>query len=179
MINSFHAASVITLSLEGPSTGAGGTAANPQETFALHFPSLQHLILMNIALHKLDLNVFARGFPGIQRLTCQVDIIDIGQQCNIQRILSDMCFTGGDWERWPQVQVLAASATRCLLGPVELSSMVSMLQDRGSRIRKLLLPAYLVAEADQAEVDGMGRLRELVEVEDYYLDWPRPFAICL
>ena len=55
----------------------------------------------------------------------------------------------------------------------QLDSQVAALQEAGIPLRKLLLPPALVAHVGG---DMMARVGELVEVDDFRLDWPTPFA---
>lgn len=184
IIHSFHAASLITLSLDGWDNGAHSSLEEPLET---HFPSLEHLIIVEIMPGLPDLGQLARKYPDVTWLTCQV-ATGITGHCDIVHILTSLRIgtrhdgdtestPSANRERWPKLKVLAVSETNTSLDTVEICNMLSILQHNGERsgLRKLLLPKSLLAQTD---ADAMGKLREVVEVEDYSADWPTHLAHC-
>ncbi|KZP28477.1 hypothetical protein FIBSPDRAFT_995297 [Athelia psychrophila] len=188
IIHSFQAESLITLSLDGWDLSGEDDAL--EDALELYFPTLEHLILLNVTRGYPDRDLFAQRFPNIKRLTCQcmspweMDHVAGDMSCDVIDIMTPICFGTqfdagtesspiNDWERWPKLQVLAVSCTDVAMDIEGLYSMISMLKDMVHGIRKLLLPKYV---CERANKDAMRKLRELVEVEDYSLDWPTPFA---
>lgn len=178
VIQSFQATSLIALSLDGLDRAGGrGAFGNKLE---LNFPSLDHLILLNIrrGLVGLDVLRVVQRFPGINRLTCQV--VTGARKLDIVDILYTICFgtdedpAGTGWERQPKLRVLAVLATHVLSDTAEVVSLCGTLSEKCG-LQKLMLPKCVFT---QMGADAMGKLRELVEVEDYWLDWPTPFAQC-
>lgn len=173
MVHSIQASSLIALSLGGWDIEEDYTAGDQMES---HFPSLEHLIIIK---DLPDLDVFARSFPRIKRLTCdgRLDIDHLlthmraGAQCDDENDAS----VSDDWNIWPALQVIAVSASHGSSNPTEFiwPNMLSKLKSGDHPLRKLLLPK---AELDQAEVDALVELRKLVEVEDFSVNWPNPFA---
>lgn len=188
IIHSVHAASLIAMSLDGwDSTDPDGEFTTLQNDLELHFPSLDHLILSNIPQGHSDVDVFARKFPDITRLTCEVSEYAY-PYCDIVRVLTSICFgtqydeqneplaPSDKRERWPKLRVLAVSVPASLMWvPVELRRMVSALRCRDSRPRKLLLPKAFISRTG---ADVIGELKGMVEIGDYILDWPTAFARC-
>ncbi|KZP28478.1 hypothetical protein FIBSPDRAFT_259425 [Athelia psychrophila] len=170
MIHSFQAISLTTLSLGG--WDARGEVEG-EDALELHFPSLEHLILLDITKDLPDLDTSARRFPDISRLTCQV-ANSTQHYDDIDDILKHVCFDPRhERDRWSKLRVLAISATYIPFNAVAICNMASVLQE--SEINKLMLPKFLFA---RAEADAMGKLKEAVEVVDYSLDWPAPFTQC-
>lgn len=182
IIRSFQAVSLTTLSLNG----WNNRDPDPYDvSLELEFPSLDHLILLDIAKDPLNLDFFARRFPHIQRLTCQVDTqawysgvghiltrlapTSFGTGCEEEVGLSLI----DNWERWPKLWVLAVSSPNSPLTVVDPCNVIAMLQYGKSSIRKLMLPKSLFAKTDASVLK---RIKGLVELEDYSLDWPRPFV---
>ncbi|KAF7986261.1 hypothetical protein HWV62_35172 [Athelia sp. TMB] len=174
---SFRAASLVTLSLEGWVKYYHTDLESQSE---MRFPLLEHLILTNIKTSWPYLDTYAMRFPGIRRLTCQVHPEARG--CDLAYVLQPVHYKAqvrasrrspspfDGWERWFNLEVIAVSATDTPLDHA-LYDMVSTVKT-ALPLRKLLLPGVLCAQAD---ADLMARLRALVQVEDYRLDWPTPF----
>ncbi|KAF7986269.1 hypothetical protein HWV62_35188 [Athelia sp. TMB] len=176
---SFIAENLLVLSLEGWDGQELEIGVEDQST--LRFPSLEHLILTQIKLRLPWLDAYARRFPDIKRLTCQVH--PESERCGIEYVLFPMCFTQNhesivddgppevdEWNRWPNLEVIATSATDTPLHPgicLKLSVVKSC-----RPLRKLMLPDTLCA---QAGADIMAQLREYIQVESFSLDWPMPF----
>ncbi|KAF7970817.1 hypothetical protein HWV62_22832 [Athelia sp. TMB] len=181
-IQRFRAASVTTLSIDcarRPLGGIGFTLEVPPQTA---FPSLQHLLLVNIKEHSLNLDATAHIFPDIKRLTCQgadpdFEVGHVLAAMGAHANKGDLASTADVSLHWSKLHSIAAS------GPDEplhagtpdsqLDSQVAALQAAGIPVRKLLLPQSLVAHVGG---DMMARVGELVEVEDFRLDWPTSFA---
>ncbi|KZP12746.1 hypothetical protein FIBSPDRAFT_961191 [Athelia psychrophila] len=173
VIHTIHATSLTALSLSG--WGCDGLELNlsGEEGLESHFPSLLHLILGNITRKVPDLEVVARRFPGIERLTCQVSPKG-GLFCDIDHILATIdTGSSGDSLRWPKLHTVAVSATGTPLDVIALHHKINMMRDAGHPLRTLKLPRSLFI---QARTKAMGYLRKIVEVEDFSLDWPTPFA---
>ncbi|KZP03272.1 hypothetical protein FIBSPDRAFT_941602 [Athelia psychrophila] len=133
IIHSFHAASLITLALGG--WGAGGEVEG-EDNLELHFPSLEHLILLDITKDLPDLDAFARRFPDISRLTCQV-ANSTQHYDDIDDILSHVCFDPQhERDRWSKLRVLAISATYIPFNAVAICNTASVFQE--SMINKLI-----------------------------------------
>ncbi|KAF7984625.1 hypothetical protein HWV62_12845 [Athelia sp. TMB] len=177
----FTAENLLVLSLEG---WDGQEYDLDMEDQSIHFPSLEHLILTEININRPFLDAYAERFPDITQLTCQVQPDARG--CDIDYILTPICFGtqkydhpegvdgipdfDEDLDRWPNLEVIAVSATDTPLGPM-LNNMISIAK-LGRPLRKLMLPDALCA---QAGADAMAQPKELVQVEDYSFDWPMPF----
>ena len=178
VIESFRAVSVTTLSIDC-SYRRCDMDFTLEEPPQVAFPSLKHLILVNIEMNPLKLDAVAHRFPEIERLTCQ----GFGPDFGIGRVLAAMgpqpiegnpALAADVSLHWPKLHTIAVSGSaiaRNIPDP-KLNSQVSALQETGIPIRKLMLPPALVAHASG---DLMASLRKLVEVEDFRLDWPRPF----
>ncbi|KZP13708.1 hypothetical protein FIBSPDRAFT_868984 [Athelia psychrophila] len=173
MIQSTHAASLITLSLGGWDTEEDSPIGDQMES---RFPSLEHLI---IAKDLEDLDVFARSFPGIKHLTCDGHL-------DINHLLTHMCASaqcddgndisvGDEWNIWPALQVIAVSESYGLSNPTEFirPNVISKVKSGDHPLRKLMLARD---EFDWADVDEMVDLRKLVEVGDFSVNWPNPFG---
>ncbi|KAF7982982.1 hypothetical protein HWV62_24582 [Athelia sp. TMB] len=181
-IQRFRAASVTTLSIDcarRPLGDIGFTLEAPPQNA---FPSLQHLILLNIKERSPNLDATAHIFPNIKRLTCQgadpgFEVGHVLAAMGAHAIEGNVASTTGVSLHWPKLHSIAAS------GPDEplhagtpdsqLDSQVAALQAAGIPVRKLLLPQSLVAHVGE---DMMVKVGELVEVEDFRLDWPTSFA---
>ncbi|KZP32208.1 hypothetical protein FIBSPDRAFT_848577, partial [Athelia psychrophila] len=115
-----------------------------------HFPSLQHLILTNIASNVRHLAALARAFPDIEQLT-----LDPGKTASllvIDLILIIFLYGADDGNvaendvhsgpLWPKVQTIALSTSTVWTSAMgfERKSMILQLQAAGNPIRKLLLP---------------------------------------
>lgn len=77
------------------------------------------------------------------------------------------------WVRWPELRILAVSATDVPSNTAVLCNMITKLELGEYRIRNLMPPKCLFGHAG---TDAKGKFREVVEVEDCSLDWPTPFA---
>ena len=186
-IQLFRASSLTTLSINCLGFfGDMGFTFDPDRSPQTCFPALQHLILVNVepSPFKLILDGVAHTFPDIERLTWQGCQPEFG----IGNILTAMGTRRGDgdnvWEsaarapgltlHWPKLQTIAVSGPGAApdIPCLELDSLVFELQQAGIPIQKLMLPQSEIARAGG---EMMGRVRNLVEVEDFRLDWPTPF----
>ncbi|KZP32369.1 hypothetical protein FIBSPDRAFT_516704 [Athelia psychrophila] len=198
VIHSIHAESLTTLFIKGRDGGIPEVNLFSEEEeleYSHCFPSLQHLILRNISPYASDLRGAARRFPGIERLTCQARALPYQPTSDIYcrfitqirprspfSDLEDEEENGGggniappsDHKCWPKLHTIAMTAynDRHRLNVVDLHLEVSRLQRAGHLIRKLELPHDMCL---RASAQAMARLREVVEVEDFSMDWPTPF----
>ncbi|KZP28833.1 hypothetical protein FIBSPDRAFT_927266 [Athelia psychrophila] len=142
-------------------------------TYERHFPSLQHLVLADIARDSVgDLMMFARAFPCIQRLTFKPGFYS---STFLHKILGG--FIGGEGDTiqnsaqserlWPKLHSIAMSTSKEHLDVTSLNNTILKLQAAGHPIRKLMLP--------QEVHPAMVEMRGSVELEDFYVDWPTPF----
>ncbi|KZP21132.1 hypothetical protein FIBSPDRAFT_931776 [Athelia psychrophila] len=174
-ILTIHAASLTTLSLSGWDDCAPELDLSSEEALESHFPALQHLILAigNTTNTSPDLEVIARRFPEIERLTCQV-LPHSGLCYGIDHILTaiDAGSSGDNSLRWPKLHTVAVSGSRTPLDAAALHYKIYVMRDAGHPLRKLKLPESLLALAG---TKAMGYLRTIVDVEDFSIDWPTPF----
>ncbi|KAF7978997.1 hypothetical protein HWV62_43948 [Athelia sp. TMB] len=187
VIQRFEAVSVTTLSVNYPKSSRSSDFAL-EGSLQANFPSLKHLILTSAEMRPSQLVSVSHKFSHIERLTCRVfdPVFDIG---NVLDAI-DAYFSLGDGYsgsleladaasisiHWPKLHTIAASgldpAIRDLPLDPRWDAQVSVLQAAGIPIRKLMLPPILVAQTGE---ECMAKLRELVEVKDFSLDWPTPF----
>ncbi|KZP32344.1 hypothetical protein FIBSPDRAFT_848762 [Athelia psychrophila] len=197
VIRLIHAESLTTLWINGWDCGAPTLNLFLEEELECShcFPSLQHLILRDISPDTSDLRGAARRFPGIERLTCHARASPFNPMSNIYshvisqiaarppyRDLDEEEENEGDGniaapirhKGWPKLHTIAMTATndKQPLNVVELHDVISHLKGAGHPIRKLKLPHDLCLRAG---AQAMARLREVVEVEDFNMDWPTPF----
>ncbi|KAF7976861.1 hypothetical protein HWV62_5580 [Athelia sp. TMB] len=172
-INSIHATSLTTLSLPGPEFREPRLAGD--EELTSHFPSLRHLIFTNHVGESPNVGVIARRFPNITRLTYQVSEINayinnIGHFLDAISLVSEATETSGGLPTtlWPQLDTIAVSALHETNDALQLYEKISRLQGAGIQIRKLKLPNAFFAQSTEA----VERLRQIVELERYSLDWP-------
>ncbi|KZP12743.1 hypothetical protein FIBSPDRAFT_1049907 [Athelia psychrophila] len=174
-IITIHAASLTTLSLSGWDDCAPELDLSSEEALESHFPALQHLILAigNTTNTSPDLEVIARRFPEIERLTCQV-LPNSGLCYGIDHILAtiDAGSSGDGSLRWPKLHTVAVSGSRTPLDAAALHYKIYVMRDAGHPLRQLKLPKSLFVRAG---AKAMGYLRTIVDVEDFSLDWPTPF----
>lgn len=71
--------------------------------------------------------------------------------------------------RWPNLHTIAVLTSNARLDVKTLFYKISMLQDAGHPFRKLKLPKHFFSPVD------MAYLRQIIEVDDFSLDWPMPF----
>ncbi|KAF7986267.1 hypothetical protein HWV62_35184 [Athelia sp. TMB] len=177
---SLVASNLLVLSLE---RWDGQEHAFGMEDQSTHrFPSLEHLILTGIDINTPYLDAYAKRFPDIKRLTCQVH--PQFNHCGLDYILQPICLgiqryapsevndppnLDDGWDRWPNLEVIALSATDSPSNPT-LYTMIKMVK-RGRPLRKLMLPDTW--RTDHA--DDMAVLGNIIQVEGYSLDWPTPF----
>ncbi|KZP21135.1 hypothetical protein FIBSPDRAFT_1044309 [Athelia psychrophila] len=175
VIHTIHATSLTTLSLALWGYGGPGLNLSSEEDLESHFPALQHLILEHIIQQAPDLEMVARMFPGIERLTCNWSTSRENELfCDIDRILATIdTGSSGDSLRWPKLHTVAVSAPGMPLDVGALHHKISMMRDAGHPLRKLKLPKSLFV---QTGAKAIGHLRQIVDVEDFSLDWPTPFA---
>ncbi|KZP12706.1 hypothetical protein FIBSPDRAFT_152179 [Athelia psychrophila] len=171
VIRIIHATSLTALSLLGWDYDVPGLNLALQD-LEPHFPALQHLILGGITNQAPDLEVVASRFPGIERLTCQIS--QKKGLCGIDHILATIdTGSSGDSLRWPKLHTVAVSGSGIPLDVGALHYKISMMRDAGHPLRSLKLRKSLLIEAG---AKAMGHLRQIVDVEDFSLDWPTPFA---
>lgn len=186
LMNAIQAPSVTTLSLKGR-----GTIGALEQKMESYFPSVQHLILLDMESYEPDLLVIAAGFPGIERLTCQIarnfnsgvlDLLDM-----LDTIIAVPKCDGTKntirygLQQWPKLHTVAVGTAEKTL-PYELLYDTTQLaalhreifisQQAGHPIQKLKLPETVL---DQMDAVGAAALREIVKVENFSLDWPTPF----
>ncbi|KZP27603.1 hypothetical protein FIBSPDRAFT_948519 [Athelia psychrophila] len=83
---------------------------------------------------------------------------------------------GGDsngGRRWGNLQSIAVSTSQPAFNPSRLQEMILKLQGAGHPIRKLMLPKPSIA---QMGAEDTAKLRSIVELEDFSVDWPTPFG---
>ncbi|KZP08944.1 hypothetical protein FIBSPDRAFT_938733 [Athelia psychrophila] len=125
-----------------------------------------------------DLRVVALRFPGIERLTCHAQESLNPATSDIYHVIThigDDENDGGDVtsrQRWPKLHTIAVTASDTPLDVMTLHDKISRLQEGGHPIRKLKLPNHL---CQMAGAESMAHLRELIEVDDFSMDWPTPF----
>ncbi|KZP27637.1 hypothetical protein FIBSPDRAFT_928126 [Athelia psychrophila] len=185
LISCVQAASVTTLSL----AAWGGVDVEDQLNLAddleLHFPSLKHLILAKVVvLDHVQVDMFARRFPDIERLTCWSECLAI---CDIDKVIIAIVRGNADNEvgvgvgggaRWPQLRTIAVSTPELEehYNASALESMIQKLQDviqcwknAGHGIRKLILPISI----SRTGTEAMTELGKIVEIGQYHVDWPQ------
>lgn len=166
-----HAASLTVLVLQGHSHVYG--------TPEVHFPSLRHLILLEVTQTVPGLRILSQ-FPTMQRLTCQAASWDHpSSQLGITDVLAALGLgpqEGGDTGHripCPQVHTVAVSTYHIPLDIVTLTAQLSTLRENGIPIRKLMLPQILLTQLD--DLEAIANLRKFVEIEDFKIDWSTPF----
>ncbi|KZP05095.1 hypothetical protein FIBSPDRAFT_940665 [Athelia psychrophila] len=152
-----------------------------------HFPSLQHLILNGgISKPIPNLDLIARVFPDIERLTCQVvqpDPRSSSDPCGIERIiavvvpLTSTAEDGGNNDsqtsrRWHSLKSIATSAEEPL-NAMALEDMLHKLKGVGHPLRELMLSEAVISQAGR---EAMGQLGQLIDIKGFHVDWPTPFA---
>ena len=172
-IQGFRAVSLTTLSIEcaGYSGDLGfSTQGSPQ----VSFPSLQHLILVNVKMQHSKLGSVGRIFPHIERLTFQgvnpcFEVGHVLTSMSARAIEENPDSTAEVSLLWPKLHTIAVSGPGlALTNPrLELDSQMSALQEAGVPIWRLMLPPNLVAHASG---DMVARMRKLVKVEEFSLD---------
>ncbi|KZP26790.1 hypothetical protein FIBSPDRAFT_886997 [Athelia psychrophila] len=156
LISILHAASLTTLSLTAWCTAA--LLVDFEDGLELHLPSLKHVILADGALRTTkELYTFARTFPDIERFSTE-HMRDFHLS-----IILDSC---------PTLQTIATSKFEQTDDTYNLHSVVRGFQEAGHPIRRLMLPETWFSEADAEDVV---ELREIIVMEEYYVDWPTPF----
>ncbi|KZP34749.1 hypothetical protein FIBSPDRAFT_924171 [Athelia psychrophila] len=141
-----------------------------------HFPSLQHLVLPNDTRSVTDIVAFARSFPNIGRLTFAPGQNDGHLLPHyLEHILGAIIRGDGASAAnnapsgilWPKLQSIALSTIADHSDVPGLKSTILQLQAAGHPLRKLLLPGK--------GYDPMAEVGEIIEIEEYYVDWPTPF----
>ncbi|KZP05086.1 hypothetical protein FIBSPDRAFT_1006366 [Athelia psychrophila] len=184
-IQNIRAPCVRTLSLTG-----WDAAEQPEFSDTMdigdHFPSLQHLILNGISKPIPNLDLIARIFPDIERLTCQVvqpDPRSSRDPCGIDHIvavvvpLTSTAEDGGNNDsqtsrRWHSLKSIAMSAEEPL-NAMALEDMLHKLKGVGHPLRELMLSEAVFSQAGR---EAMGQLGQLVDIKGFHVDWPTPFA---
>ncbi|KAF7969881.1 hypothetical protein HWV62_25673 [Athelia sp. TMB] len=184
IINSIHAKSMTALYLRRESFGQTRLAG--EENWASHFPSLQHLILAHSMRDLPNIGVIARRFPGVKRLTCH-GISWRSKTKHIGHVLDSIKWAarhdghGTDTSvspskqgrpaiLWPELDTIAMSAldeTNINIA-WHLYESIFKFHDAGYHIHKLKLPKTFFARPNE----GTERLKGIVDLEEYSLDWP-------
>lgn len=161
------------------------------------FPAIRHLIIRDVKYGQ-DFGDLARRFPGIERLTCQVDSSAMSaQQSDLHDVLASLLRLRTKEKRtklasgaedgngirtcgWPNLHTFATGLVRACYAHVQapagigevLSDAISIL-----KIRTLLLTGRFVSRVGSADGEVVMKLREAVEVGDFWWDddWPTPF----
>lgn len=176
-----QAPSLDTLSLSPARSDIKGRGALALIEYAnkLHFPALQHLILINAERISdlVDLIVLARAFPQIERLTVIPGCVAETDFYNSYFSIDAILYGPGNGEiaqtnaysgpLSPNLQRVAFSHIKGQLDIPRLQSTLLKLKAAGHPIRKLLLPQ--MAHPSVVEVEG------IVELEEFYVDWSTPF----
>ncbi|KZP28535.1 hypothetical protein FIBSPDRAFT_885776 [Athelia psychrophila] len=134
-----------------------------------------------------NLQVAARIFPGVERLTCQAGtsphqnpLIYDTHHIITQIALAIELRKGEDTSTshyglcWHKLHTLAVegSDNRGRSQVTVVHHEISVLQEAGHPIRKIKVPKAALVQVDaEAAVD----LREIVEMGEFWLDWPTPF----
>ncbi|KAF7971015.1 hypothetical protein HWV62_22287 [Athelia sp. TMB] len=144
----------------------------------INFPSLQHLVLTDISeVLCPDLSELSQTFPNIERLTWNVEegIIKSVEE-TLTYILRNIRGTG-ELMKWLHLHTIEISIAEGRLEPRHdgpaLSAAILELEQSNHLIRKLRLPAAFINSASQ---EDLASLRALVALEEFYDDWPTPFA---
>lgn len=144
----------------------------------VNFPSLQHLVLTDISeVLCPDLSELSQTFPNIERLTWNVEegIIKSVEE-TLTYILRNIRGTG-ELMKWLHLHTIEISIAEGRLEPRHdgpaLSAAILELEQSNHLIRKLRLPAAFINSASQ---EDLASLRALVALEEFYDDWPTPFA---
>ncbi|KZP25994.1 hypothetical protein FIBSPDRAFT_887668 [Athelia psychrophila] len=147
----------------------------------VHFPSLRHLILLQVTIAVPDFGILSQ-FPSIQRLTCQAATrSDQGCQVGIVEVLAALRpglhedEDTGHRIPCPQLHTVAVSAAYRPLDVLALKAQISTLRDNGIPIRKVMLPESSLTQPED-DLEAIAELRKFVEIEDFQIDWPTPFA---
>lgn len=170
-----HAVSLAVLSLQGL---CHSDTAVPE----LHFPSLQHLILLDVH-KKVPVLTILNQLPSIGRLTCvgsptsyhdnrSFGIDDFFAAIST-RTFDDRNTPAGYIFPCPQLHTLAVS-----ISPLEVNTLVSkilVLQEFGLPVGKLMLPKLLLAQTG-ARTQAMEKMGGFMEIEDFRVDWQTPFT---
>ncbi|KAF7976436.1 hypothetical protein HWV62_6865 [Athelia sp. TMB] len=178
-IRRFRAVSVTTLSIEcldRPGDIGFTLGGPPQDSF----PSLQHLILVNVQTDSLRLDATACIFPAIERLTCRgadpdFTVGHVLAAMGARTIQGNPAGATNVSLHWPKLRSIGASGRDAAdhIQDSQLDSQIVALQEAGIQLKTLLLPPAFVAQVGE---EMMARVGELIEVEDFRLDWPTPFA---
>ncbi|KZP34751.1 hypothetical protein FIBSPDRAFT_924173 [Athelia psychrophila] len=172
LLSCIQAENLVALSLP-MSTDKVPTTLNAH-AFEPHFPSLQHLLLNSGAHSVADLSAFAWSFPDIRRLTFEPAE---GANIDIHQLLGILIRGAGDGDTaennarsgllWPELQSIAFATSIEHLHVPRLKSTILQLQAAGHPISKLLLLEKVHA--------AMVEVGEIIEIEEYYVDWPTTF----
>ncbi|KAF7968834.1 hypothetical protein HWV62_29244 [Athelia sp. TMB] len=173
IIQNIHAPALQALSLAG--WGSDKPALDPSSLPTSHFPSLRHVIFLGYLASTLaELRSFGLTFPDIERLTFQAHLPpplgDIGDILStIVAPVPKVCAAAGESVMWQKLRSIAVST---VLEPFDgefLHGLIHDWQKSGHSLNKLFIPNTCVAQAD---VEGMKKLRELVDIEDFKDDLP-------
>ncbi|KZP04543.1 hypothetical protein FIBSPDRAFT_968042, partial [Athelia psychrophila] len=172
-----HAASLVALSLLTRDND-GEPVALDADTF--DFPTLQRLVLTNAADTVPDLATlvaFARNFPRIEHLTFEPGMGADPSLHDINHILCSILCGAGDNDRaehnahigplWPKLQSFAFSTSNEDFDAPKLKGTILKLRAADHPIRQLLVPRKVHP--------AMVELGEIIEIGDFYVDWPTPF----
>ncbi|KZP30244.1 hypothetical protein FIBSPDRAFT_982105 [Athelia psychrophila] len=168
-----HVASLTVLTLQG---------GNPIEQVPeVHFPSLRHLILLEVTKAVPGFSILSQ-FPSIQRLTCRAaarhnQSFQIGIADVLAALGPDPHEDGDTGHRipCPQLHTVAVSTAYKPLDVLAVTAQISTLRENGIPIRKLLLPESSLTQSSDGS-EAIAEFRTFVEIEDFQIDWPTPFA---
>ncbi|KZP17978.1 hypothetical protein FIBSPDRAFT_956723 [Athelia psychrophila] len=149
----------------------GGSITLNTHAFEPNFLTLQHLVLTNVARTVAEFAAFTRSFPNIGRLTFEPGENAPHSLHSVDRILGIIIANVANGGlMWSKLASIALGTSREYFSVAELGSTkatILQLQAAGHPIRRLLLP-----EKAHAAMVEMG---ELIEIEEYDVDWPRTF----
>lgn len=175
-IASIHAASLTSLSLKG--WNDEGASNEGSGSYGHQFPLLQHLTIIDAGPERPMLDDLANKFPDIEQLTCEIEDDEFG----IEDIIEDIVWSNHTKDHpnppphpcWPRLHTIATSSHNARLIPTRrLTNSIRTLQECGYPLRKLLLPTRLRAHRLIME------LKQVIEVEEFCDDRPRPFRKCM
>ncbi|KAF7973432.1 hypothetical protein HWV62_15118 [Athelia sp. TMB] len=162
-----HAASLKSLSLAGRLVEYD---TSPDMPTHYHYPQLEHLVLASYYSRDLaEFPCLPKRFPDIQRLTCLA--FKDAKLADIRRMFE--IIVGGhepdSSPRWSSLQSIGISAVHKQAILPALVSIISKLKEAGHPFRSLLIPKDTKPEA--------GALGELIEIGEFYNDWPTIFPL--
>lgn len=131
-----------------------------------HFPSLRHLIIPSTVR---EVHLLAQVFPDIKYLTYGKGS---STQSHIVYNLLDAinnCVTPA----WLELEIIAVPRMYSSVHvDLTLRDAVSNLQQAGRPFRMLMLSHHYMSETS---TEALAQLREIVDIETFREDWPRPF----